>query len=111
MKLGDQLKAKRGNRGLREVASEIGVSTATISRIERGFTPDVVVFGKICRWLKVDPAEILGVDVDRAFRSSPFVVEATIHFRADETMTPVLAYALGELVVAAQRQIRLDKQP
>lgn len=38
---------------LRCVADEIGVSAATISRIERGKTPDLETYAKICTWLGV----------------------------------------------------------
>lgn len=37
---------------LRELASEIGISAATLSRIENGkFVPDLVTFKKILDWL------------------------------------------------------------
>ena len=55
------IKEKRGDRGLREVANEIGISHATISRIENGKSPDIETFKKICEWLNVDPGEMLGV--------------------------------------------------
>ena len=48
------LKDKRGNKGLRAIAQEIGgVSFATLSRIEQGKIPDVDTFVKICKWLGV----------------------------------------------------------
>lgn len=48
------IKTKRGTKGLRETAAEIGdVSSATLSRIEQGNLPDVETFIKICKWLKV----------------------------------------------------------
>lgn len=43
--LAGMLKNKRGNKGLRAVADEIGgVSFATLSRIEQGKVPDVDTF-------------------------------------------------------------------
>jgi transcriptional regulator with XRE-family HTH domain len=56
-----QIKEKRGDRGLREVANEIGISHATLSRIENGKLPDIETFKKICEWLNVDPGVMLGV--------------------------------------------------
>jgi len=48
------VKSKRGKKGLREAASEIGeVSAPTLSRIEQGNLPDVETFIKICKWLGV----------------------------------------------------------
>jgi transcriptional regulator with XRE-family HTH domain len=53
-KFSSAIKSKRGKKGLRETAAEIGgVSAATLSRIEQGNLPDVETFIKICKWLKV----------------------------------------------------------
>lgn len=52
--LSSMVKTKRGKKGLREMASEIGgISAATLSRIEQGKLPDVETFILICRWLNV----------------------------------------------------------
>ena len=61
LRLGALLRERRGGRGIREVAKEIGVSPATLTRIEAGRLPDLLTFRKICAWLKVSPAEILGI--------------------------------------------------
>lgn len=51
--LAGMIKEKRGDKGLRETAIEIGnVSPATISRIEKGKIPDVDTFIRICKWLE-----------------------------------------------------------
>ena len=57
MKLGLCLKRYRlfGNISLRDLSLEIGVSAATISRIENSnFKPDLVTFNKILNWLIKD---------------------------------------------------------
>ncbi len=52
--LASTIKSKRGSRGLREVAKEIGdLSAPTLSRIEQGNLPDVETFIKLCKWLNV----------------------------------------------------------
>lgn len=52
--LSSAIKSKRGKKGLRETAEEIGnISSATLSRIEQGNLPDVETFIKICKWLGV----------------------------------------------------------
>lgn len=52
--LASAIKTKRGKKGLRETAAEIGdVSSATLSRVEQGNLPDVETFIKLCRWLDV----------------------------------------------------------
>lgn len=53
-KLSSLIKSKRGKKGLRETAKEIGdLSAATLSRIEQGKLPDVETFILVCKWLDV----------------------------------------------------------
>lgn len=96
--MGSRLIEKRGGRGIREVAREIGISHATLSRVERGYLPDLDTFGKICKWLKIDPGEVL--EVKPATHSSPKV---TVHFRKEQTLTPKTAKALAQMILAAHR--------
>lgn len=42
------IQQKRGRRGMRAVAKEIGISFATLSRIERGRAPRGDTLKKIC---------------------------------------------------------------
>ena len=52
--LSSMIKSKRGKKGLRDTAIEIGnVSSATLSRIEQGNLPDVETFIRLCNWLNV----------------------------------------------------------
>ena len=57
--LGSLLQQKRGSMGIRAAAGEIGISPATLSRIEHGSLPDLETLGKVCRWLGVDPGWVL----------------------------------------------------
>ncbi len=102
--LGRRLAEKRGERGIREVSKEIGISPATLSRVERGFLPDVETFGKICRWLKLDPREILGVPT-----SSQATPKIGVHFRKDQVLAPKTAHALAQMILAAQRAILISE--
>ncbi len=88
-----KLKQKRGNRGIREVANEIGIGHATLSRIESGKQPDLDTFTKICKWLEIDPNSILG------FRKKQSTAPAA-HFRAEKTMSTTTASHLAELILA-----------
>ena len=98
--LGRLIAIKRGGRGVRAAAADVGTSPATLSRVENGHMPDLETFAKICRWLEKDPREFLGLeDSGRAPR------QAVIHFRKKKTVTPETAVALGELILAAQRAI------
>jgi transcriptional regulator with XRE-family HTH domain len=103
---GRRAKEARGDRGIRMVADEIGVSAATLSRVERGLMPDLETFGKICRWLKVDPAEVLGM-TDVIHKKRPAVA---VHFRKDHALQPSTAQALAELILAAQRAFMVEQE-
>ena len=40
--------------GMRDCASQIGISASTLSRLETGKIPDIHTFIKVCTWLKKD---------------------------------------------------------
>jgi|ERR1051326_3777064 DNA-binding Xre family transcriptional regulator len=104
--LGRKLLDRRGHRGVREVAKEIGISPATLSRIERGYVPDLETFGKVCRWLQVNPGDVLGIPT----KPSVARLTAAVHFRKDQTLNPETAHALARLILAAQRAIIMSEQ-
>jgi len=103
--LGRKLVEKRGDRGIREVAAEIGISPATLSRVERGYLPDIETFGKICRWLNIDPGAILGVPA-----SAPPAPKISVHFRKDQVLAPRTAQALAQMILAAQRALMASSE-
>jgi transcriptional regulator with XRE-family HTH domain len=100
LRLGNMLRERRGGRGVRDVATEIGVSPATLSRVEGGKLPDLLTFRKLCTWLKVDPAEILEMSDEAT--SMP---AAAVHLRADVLLTPEAAGDLAQLILVAQREL------
>ncbi len=110
LSLGKQLSDRRGGRGIREFARELGVSPATLSRIENGKLPDLDTFSKICSYLELDPAEILQVDVaaKRAAEASAPPI-ASVHFKADQVLDPGAAADLGALIFAADQELRRVK--
>ena len=44
---------------MREAAENIGVSRATLSRVENGKTPDIFTLAKLCRWMGFNEAQAL----------------------------------------------------
>ena len=100
--LGSMARERRGSRGLREVAKEIETSPATLSRIEGGKLPDLTTFTKLCRWLEVDPSEILGVTQRRD--TLPSLV-ATAHLKADQAIAAETARALANVILRAQAML------
>lgn len=103
--LGRKLEEKRGNRGIREVANDIGISHSTLSRVERGYLPDLETFSKICKWLNVDPGEVLGVKT--TVTTTPKIA---VHFRKDQTLSLGTAQALAQMILAAQRALMLSEE-
>lgn len=101
--IGHLLKERRGDRGVREVSKEMGISPATLSRIERGRVPDLDTFSKLCKWLVIDPGEVLGrPPSDQGKNATP---APAVHFKADRAVTPKAAQALAELILAAQQHL------
>lgn len=98
-KLSLRIKDKRGGRGIRETAKEIGISPATLSRIETGKQPDLETFRLICLWLKIDPSSLLGVQTPDA---TPPEMPVQAHFRAHKTMSTDTANHLANLILAIQ---------
>lgn len=102
--LGPALREKRGSRGIREVAEEIGISSATLSRVENGKQPDLENFSRLCAWLQIDPGAVLGV------RRNPIEAQisevAYAHFRTEKTINSETANHLGRLILAVQQAIK-----
>jgi transcriptional regulator with XRE-family HTH domain len=85
--LAGMLKSKRGKKGLRTVAEEIGdVSAPTLSRIEQGKVPDVETFIKICKWMEVSTDTFIVQDSASSPMSNRQQVVA--HLRADRELAP-----------------------
>jgi transcriptional regulator with XRE-family HTH domain len=97
-KLSSMLKMKRGNKGLRAVAQEIGaISASTLSRIEQGNLPDVDTFFRICKWLELSPEEFTQDESVIKGRASTKEIILS-HLRADRTLSPKTISALSEMI-------------
>lgn len=96
--MGEAVKLKRGSEGIRAAAAVIGISPATLSRIENGHLPDLETFRRLCAWLEADPAAILG------FPSASIASgnSTEVHFRKQPTQSRETLAALSEMIAAAQ---------
>jgi transcriptional regulator with XRE-family HTH domain len=94
--LGRLVLAKRTEQhlGIRAAAREVGISHATLARVEKGFLPDLENYEKIRRWLGVETEMI---PVTPASSEIP-----QVHFRREKTATPATAAALARMIIAAQ---------
>lgn len=103
-KLSSMLKSRRGSRGLRVVAKEIGgVSASTLSRVEQGNVPDVETFLKICKWLQVSTDEFM--EEGQANHEKISTQEIILaHLRADRTLPKNTIQALSEMITLAYQK-------
>jgi transcriptional regulator with XRE-family HTH domain len=99
--LGNLLQRKRGSMGIRAAAGEIGISPATLSRIENGSLPDLETLRKVCRWLGVDPAGYFGATSKRGATGD---ASLQVVFKKDRAVSQNTSRALGKLIIAAYRQ-------
>ncbi|MEH3126800.1 helix-turn-helix transcriptional regulator [Agrobacterium cavarae] len=100
---GEAAREKRGSEGIRATAAAIGISPATLSRIENGHLPDLETFRRICEWLGANPADVLGFQ-----SSAAATTPIEVHFRKQPTQQPETMAALGEMIAAAQ--LALDER-
>jgi len=105
--LGVLVREKRKSRKLREVATEIGISAATLLRVEGGKIPDVATFGKLCNWLKTDPGSFLGFEDHRpkgkgSAASADHLAQVSTHMRVDATSHQMTLQALAQMIVLAR---------
>ncbi|WP_418068282.1 helix-turn-helix domain-containing protein [Ralstonia pseudosolanacearum] len=98
--LAQHILRRRDGRGIREAAKEVGISPATLSRVENQKVPDLETFGKICAWLGEDPATFLGLV--QASQSAP---RAQVHFKKEAAIRTESAKALSEMIVLAQEAL------
>lgn len=97
-RLARRIQECRAGKGIREAAKEIGVSAATLSRVENGRIPDLETFGKICKWLHEDPAFYLGLN------TAPQATQnARVHFKKGAAIKQDSARALSEMILLAQK--------
>ncbi len=106
--LGRLLRTSRDTRGIRDVARKIGISPATLSRVERGHLPDLETFRKVCTWLKVDPGEVLRV---KSPSKGGDIAKVAVHFKKPQAISPTTAQALSQMILAAQRAILATEAP
>ena len=95
--LGSELRRRREEDGLtlRDVEALTGVSAATLSRIERGSTPDFAIAASVAKWLDVtvhtsaSPAESPKTDAE--LRRT-----IEVHLRAEKKLPASLARSIAD---------------
>jgi transcriptional regulator with XRE-family HTH domain len=95
-----QEKREKEGLGLRAAAKLMGITHATLSRVEKGFHADMATYRKMKRWLSPDheiPAEIEDAAAPQ------------VHFRREKTISPELAQSLAQMILRAQAMWGLSK--
>lgn len=103
--LAERIQQHRAGKGIREAAKEVGVSPATLSRVENRKVPDLETFSKICAWLGDDPAVFLGIP-NTATAST---ARAQVHFKKGTAIEQDTAKALSEMILLAQRALMAEE--
>lgn len=99
--LSEMIKSKRGSRGLREIAKEIGdISVSTLSRVENGNLPDIDSYMKICNWLEVS-IEFFAENSEQGTKKQVVVA----NLRADKTLPKETAEALIKMINLAYANV------
>lgn len=99
------VRKKRGEVGLRKAADEIGITHTTLSRIESGKVPDLKTFSLVCKWLGVEPNQILGFNSPKTTAVGGSSLQPVAHYRAQKTMGPETAQHLGVLITKIHEAI------
>ena len=108
-KLAALVRAKRGDRGLREAAEEIGdVSPSTLSRIEGERVEDVAssTLLSLCDWLGISPVEVIKDARDAPPPDIDVADSVDLQLRADRGLDPAMARMLSEMFKAAYREAK-----
>jgi transcriptional regulator with XRE-family HTH domain len=101
--LSQMIKSKRGERGLRETAKEIGdISVSTLSRVENGNLPDIDTYIKLCKWLNVS-IDFFTADTPSSDSKKNVVVA---NLRADKTLSHDMAEALIKMIDLAYANVK-----
>lgn len=97
--LAENILRKRSIKGVRAAALDIGISSATLSRVENKKVPDLETFGKICAWLEDDPSIYLGL-----IKANP-ASQVRVHFKKESAISTDTAKALSEMILLAQKAL------
>ena len=106
--LGNLVRQRRERRTIQQVADEIGVTWPTVYRVEMGGLPNLSSFRKICVWLRIDPAEILGISSKKNEadpKQEEVLRKSAVHLLADQALPEAAAHDLAQLIIFAHREL------
>jgi transcriptional regulator with XRE-family HTH domain len=94
----------------RDVATAVGVSASTLTRMAQGASPDVEGFGKMVQWLGVSADDFIARSNARVAKAQDntedLLVVVSRHLRASKVLDPKSAKALEGIIEAAYKQMK-----
>lgn len=107
--LGTHLKAERRKRrlSLRDLSYEIGISVNTLSRVERGYLPDLKNYQKIVDWLGLPANTFLETAGGGAPLDTPDVIAR--HLRSDSRLGQAAASKIATVVQDMYRALAAER--
>lgn len=109
-RLAQLTRAKRGNRGLREVSQEIGkISPSTLSRVENEKMPDMETFLLLCDWLNIAASELVKNTDDEKEKKDTTPDSIAAQLRSDKSLDPNTASVLATIIRAAYNEYGIEK--
>jgi hypothetical protein len=72
-------------------------------RIENGRVPDLGTFGKVCKWLDIDPRPLLGLQSKLEVNEEPTVNQVSAHLKLDQNPKPETVNALAKMILHAAK--------
>jgi transcriptional regulator with XRE-family HTH domain len=105
------VKRRAENLSWRDVATAVGVSASTLTRMAQGASPDVEGFGKMVRWLGVSADDFIApVKARQPKKQEELLVVVSRHLRASKELDPRSAKALEGIIEAAYKQMKNLKE-
>src|ERR1700730_9988760 len=102
---GQMIQQKRGKRGLRPTAAEIGISYSALSRMENALVePEISTLRKVCAWLGVDPAPYITALLGATGFPDLSRSRVQVIFPKRGSMTPKTSRALTTVILAEHRE-------
>lgn len=107
--LGAHLKAERRKRrlSLRDLANETGISVNTLSRVERGYLPDLKNYQKITDWLGLPADTFLDNGEGQGPLDTPNVIARHLH--SDTRLGPAAAAKIAAMVQDMYRSLAAER--
>ncbi|MFB9252179.1 helix-turn-helix domain-containing protein [Sphaerisporangium melleum] len=97
------------DRSWRQLATEVGVSPSTMTRLANDYRPDVDAFAALVRWLGVPAEEFMTEDADALQHEPELLVQLAPLLRARRDLREEDVRYLEEVIGAAMRKFSAER--